>query len=94
MVARIEMKLGMYAYCIIPMTITWVKKYPPMNTARSSPAVVSSSDGEYLIVIGGSVGGVDLTATVELFQVKSRIWHKLTDLPQPLRYLSATICGD
>ena len=72
----------------------WVEKYHPMNTARSSPAVVSTSDGEYLIVIGGSVGGGRWTATVELFQVKSRRWYKLTDLPQPLRYPSATICGD
>ena len=72
----------------------WVEKYPPMNTARSDTAVVSTSDGEYLIVIGGlGVGGV-WTATVELFQVKSRRWHKLTDLPEPLRYPSATICGD
>ena len=70
----------------------WVEKYPPMNTARSSPAVVSTSDGEYLIVIGGSVGV--WTATVELFQAKSRRWYQLTDLPQPLRYPSATICGD
>ena len=31
----------------------WVEEYPPMNTGRSSPAVVSTSDGEYLIVIGG-----------------------------------------
>ena len=72
----------------------WVEKYPPMNTARSSPAVVSTSDGEYLIVIGGSVGDFSWTATVELFQAKSRIWHKLTDLPQPLSLPSATICGD
>ena len=71
----------------------WVEEYPPMNTVRSSPAVVSTSDGEYLIVIGG--GGNDgWTATVELFQVKSRRWYKLTNLPQPLRFPSATICGD
>ena len=31
----------------------WVEKYPPMNTARSYPAVVSTSDGKHLIVIGG-----------------------------------------
>ena len=72
----------------------WVEKYPPMNTARSHTAVVSTSDGESLIVIGGSVGGLDWTATVELFQVKSRRWYKLTDLPEPLPYPSATICGD
>ena len=73
----------------------WVEQYPPMNTARSITAVVSTSDGEYLIVIGGNIGGViDWTAAVELFQVKSRKWYKLTDLPQPLHYPSATICGD
>ena len=72
----------------------WVEKYPPMNTGRSYPAVVTTSDVKYLIVIGGSVGGLDWTATVELFQVKSRKWHKLTDLPEPLLLPSATICGD
>ena len=70
----------------------WVEEYPPMNTVRSSPAVVSTSDGEYLIVIGGYVDG--WIATVELFQVKSRRWYKLTDLPQPFAFPSATICGD
>ena len=72
----------------------WVEKYPPMNTAHSHPAVVSTSDGEHLIVIGGFGGGISWTATVELFQVKSRRWHRLTDLPQPLGWPSATICGD
>ena len=72
----------------------WVEKYSPMNTARDRPAVVSTSDSDYLIVIGGYDGGVRWTATVELFQVKNRRWHKLTDLPQPLPNPSATICGD
>ena len=72
----------------------WVEKYPPMNTARDSPAVVSTSDGQHHIVIGGFGGGGYWTATVELFQVKSRRWHQLTDLPQPLSFPSATICGD
>ena len=67
----------------------WVEVYPPMNTARFYPAVVSTSDGDYL---GGFVSAT--TATVELFKVKSKRWHKLTDLPQPLPDPSATICGD
>ena len=71
----------------------WVKEYPPMNTACYSPAVVSTSDGEHLIVIGG-FGSGGWTATVELFQVKSRRWYKLTNLPQSLSFLSATMCGD
>ena len=70
----------------------WVEKYPPMSTARHRPAVVSTSDGDYLIVIGG-YDGRRWTATVELFQVKNRRWQILTDLPQPLDP-SATICGD
>ena len=72
----------------------WVEMYPPMNTARYSPAVVSTSDGDCLIVIGGYVRNSVATATVELLQVKSRRWYKLTDLPQPLSLPSATICGD
>ena len=71
----------------------WVKEYPPMNNFRFEHDVVSKSDGEYLIVIGG-LGGDVWTATVELFQVKSRRWYKLTDLPQPLPLPSATLCGD
>ena len=72
----------------------WVEVYPPMKTARSCPAVVSTSDGDYHIAIGGYDSDDDETATVELFQVKSRRWYKLTDLPQPLTHPSATICGD
>ena len=65
-----------------------------MNTAHSRPAVVSTSDGDYLIAIGGRGRDGAATATVELFHVKSRRWYKLTDLPQPLPDPSATICGD
>ena len=72
----------------------WVEVYTPMNTARSSPAVVSTSDGDYLIVIGGCGSDGARSATVELFLVKSRRWYELTDLPQPLPRPSATICGD
>ena len=71
----------------------WIEEYPPMNTARSTTTIVSSSDGEYIIVIGGHGGG-GWTATVELFQVSSRRWHQLKDLPQPLSFPSATICGN
>ena len=71
----------------------WVEEYPPMNTVRSHPAVVTTSDGESHIVIGGYVGS-HWTTTVELFQVKSRRWYKLTDLPQPLPHPSATMFGN
>ena len=72
----------------------WVEEYPPMNIARSSPAVVSTSNGTCLIVIGGLVDDGCWTPTVELFQVNSRKWYKLTDLLQPLTRPSVTLCGD
>ena len=71
----------------------WVEEYPPMNTACFSPAVVSTPGGDYIIVIGGRGGG-GWTGTVELFQVKTRRWYKLTNIPQPLDFPSATICDD
>ena len=71
----------------------WVEKYPPRNTARHDAAVAGTSHGDNFIMIGGKDGRI-ATATVEIFQVKNRRWHKLTDLPQPLPNPSATICGD
>ena len=65
-----------------------------MNSARSSPAVVSTSDSKYIVVIGGSVGVGRWTATVELFHVRSRRWYELTNLPQALTQPSATICDN
>ena len=71
----------------------WVEEYPPMNVACSSPAVVSTADGEYLIVIGGQFSGA-WTATVQIFQVQSRVWYLFTNLPEPIHIPSATICGE
>ena len=76
----------------------WVEKHPPMNTAHCSPAVVSTP--EYLIVIGGGSHIFQLCqpsewiSTVELYHLKTRSWHYMTSLPQPLTLPSATICGD
>ena len=71
----------------------WVKEYPSMKTARRSPAVVSASDGDHIIVIGGW-GRNGWTAAFELFQVKTRRWYETVKLPQPLFFPSATVCGD
>ena len=72
----------------------WVEEYPPMNTAHSQHAVVSTSDGGHMnvIAIGGYDGGwID---AVELFHTGRRSWSRLTSLPQPLADPSATICGN
>ena len=69
-----------------------MEEYPSINTAGSIPALVSTADGAYLMAIGGYVH--HWSPEVKLFQVKSRRWYRLTDLPQPLPFPSATICGD
>ena len=71
----------------------WVEEYPPMNTARFSPAVVSTSDGGHMnvIAIGGTGDGRWIDA-VELFHTGRRSWSRLTSLP--LCFPSATICGN
>ena len=75
----------------------WVEHYPPMNSKRCFPAVVSTSDGNYLFVIGGNDGVMIIdhwTPKVELFHVRSKRWYKLTSLPRSLVRPSATICGN
>ena len=71
----------------------WVEEYPHMKTARSQAAVANTSNGNYIAVIRGHVGG-DWNTTVELFKVQSREWYELTNLPQPLPYPSTTICDN
>ena len=70
----------------------WVELHPPMNTERSQMATVSTSDGNYIFVIGGC--GEILSAAVELFDVRNRTWYELPDLKHPLEQPSATICGN
>lgn len=71
-------------------TVTWREVYPPMNIERSNAAVVSTSDGGYIFVIGGGCRGWN--RSVELFHVRSRQWLKLTFLPRALSSPSATLC--
>ena len=71
----------------------WFEKYPPMNAVRFCSAVVSTSDGEYVIVIGGVGGSGSWTTSVKLLHVKTRRWYELTDMPKPLSLPSATVCG-
>ena len=70
----------------------WVEHYPPMNTARYRTTIVSTSDGNYIVVIGGC--GDRNATTIELFHMRTRNWYELVYLPPPLHCLSATICGN
>ena len=71
----------------------WVEHYPPMETARSSPAVVSTPDGNYILVIGGKVSIGSWTATVEILDMRNKKWLKKSfELEWILIWPSATIC--
>ena len=72
----------------------WIEEYPPMITARSHTAVISTPDGKYIFAIGGNTG--HWTTVVEMFEVRSTRWHLLTTLPKGLLLTrpSAAICGN
>ena len=69
----------------------WKEIHSPMKTARSCPAVASHKD--FIVVIAGDVGGNNQTTKVELLQVESKMWYEVANLPQPVKFPSATILG-
>lgn len=68
----------------------WVEAYPPMEAARYYHAVLTTSDGNLLFVIGG----IGDPQKVEVFKVRSKKWYRATNVPNLLDYPSATIHGD
>ena len=76
----------------LPPKIEWKEKYPPMNTPRNRPTIVSTSD--CLFVIGGGGDGSWINI-VEMFDVGKKSWCRLASLPKCFQYPSATIvCND
>ena len=63
-----------------------------MTVPRSRSSVVSTSDGDHLIVIGGFYD--DWIRSVELFTVRGRRWFELLALPHPLSYPSVAMHSD
>ena len=62
----------------------WEEVFPPMNTARWNPAVISHD--RYVIAVGGYG-----ETSVELFTVSTNTWSTVTSLPQPLFHITATL---
>jgi hypothetical protein len=69
----------------------WTQQFPPMPTKRRS--TTSLCIGTALIVAGGE-GGRGVTVTVEVMNTETRQWSTAADLPQPMYWASATVCGD
>ena len=68
----------------------WKEDLPPLNNARSSPAVATHST--YIFAIGGYSDFNTRVATVEILEQYSK-WTVLDNLPHPLPHPSATVCG-
>ena len=66
----------------------WKEDLPSLNNARASPAVATHST--YIFAIGGY--NLISVATVEMLD-QYNTWTVLNNLPHPLPYPSATVCG-
>ena len=69
----------------------WTEEFPPMPTERAASATLCS--GVALIVAGGwTFSGP--TQTIELLNSETKQWSTAADLPQPLSFTPAAVCGD
>ena len=69
----------------------WSEVFPPMPTARSQTASVTTEQA--LVVAGGYAGGKNLD-TVEVMTIATKQWTTAQHLPHPFGLISGTICGD
>ena len=84
-----------------PTNEVWVWKnqhwvlYKSMEYKRSDPAVITSSDYNYVIAISGNVRtnvAVPWTASVEIYIVRDSNWKCVSSLPSPHTGIEATLC--
>jgi serine/threonine protein kinase len=70
----------------------WTEKFPPMPTKRwGSTALVT---GTALIVVGGLTDKHSELKTVEVMSTTTQQWSIAADLPHPLAYGRAVLCGN
>ena len=70
----------------------WTKKFPPMPTKRCWTTSLCTRNT--LIVAGGVGENSRVLSTVEVMNTKTQQWSTVVDLPELMRYASATVCGD
>ena len=69
----------------------WSEVFPPMPTARSSTASVTT---EQALVVAGGYDGRKSLDTVEVMTIATKQWTTAQHLPHPFGVISETICGD
>ena len=73
----------------------WCKVFTPMPTPRLYVACVTTE--EVLFAAGGEVGRglfYEPVNTVEVMNIKTKLWSAVCTLPQKYFSLSASLCGD
>ena len=69
----------------------WSEVFPPMPTARSETASVTT---EQALVVAGGFDGRKYLDTVEVMTIATKQWTTAQHLPHPFGWISGTICGD
>ena len=69
----------------------WSEVFPPMPTARSGTAAISTE--QFLVVAGGLHDGKNLD-TVEVLNIKTKQWTTASFLPRAVSSLTGATCGD
>ena len=69
----------------------WSEVFPPMPTARSGTASVTT---EQTLVVAGGWDGRRTLDTVEVMNIATKQWTTAQHLPHPFGEISGTICGD
>ena len=67
----------------------WKEKFPSMPTKRSGAATACTD--EALLVAGGNRGN---ELKIEVLNIENHQWSTAVDLPEPMHYSSAIVCGD
>ena len=69
----------------------WTEKFPPMPTKRQESIALCT--GTALIVAGGTGKDDSALKAVEVLNTETLQWSTAADLPQPLPYVPAAVCG-
>ena len=71
---------------------TWNEIFPPMPTKRKWTTTLCTKTS--LIVAGGRGEGDTVLSTVEVMNTENYQWSTAADLPEPMYFASATVCGE
>ena len=70
----------------------WTEEFPPMPTKRGGSTALCI--GTVLIVAGGVKQDKSAIQAVEVLNTEALQWSTTADLPKPLAYAPASICGE